>query len=58
MESVMAQIVEYQLDGGGSVLVAVDQASGAGVVTRGWGEDRPLRVAEQANQTSKPESAD
>ena len=47
----MAEMIEYPLDAGGSVLVAVASMSGDGVVTRGWGDDRPLRVAEQANQT-------
>ncbi|MEV0800573.1 CU044_2847 family protein [Kribbella sp. NPDC050281] len=43
--------MEYPLDSGGSVLVAVEKTTADGVVTRGWGEDRPVRVAEQANQT-------
>jgi hypothetical protein len=45
----MAALIEYPLDGGGSVLVAVED--GAQPVTRGWGEDRSQRVAEQANET-------
>lgn len=47
----MTEMVEYPLDGGGSVFVVVATTPGDGVVTRGWGEDRSLRVAEQANQT-------
>jgi hypothetical protein len=47
----MAEMIEYPLDGGGSVLVAVAGTPADGVVTRGWGDDRPLRVAEQANET-------
>jgi len=45
----MPEMIEYPLAGGGSVLVAVDEASGP--VTRGWGEDRSQRVTEQANET-------
>ena len=47
----MAEIIEYPLDGGGSMLVAVAQTPVEGVATRGWGDDRPLRVVEKANQT-------
>jgi hypothetical protein len=47
----MAEMIEYPLDGGGSILVAVASIPEDGVVTRGWGNDRPIRVAEQANQT-------
>lgn len=47
----MADLIEYPLDGGGSVLVVVAGPGGTDVVTRGWGEDRSVRVAEQANQT-------
>jgi hypothetical protein len=45
----MVEMIEYPLDGGGSVLVAVED--GARPVTRGWGDDRAQRVAEQANET-------
>src|SRR5450755_2047544 len=47
----MAEMIEYQLNDGDSVLVAVANASGDGVVTRGWGDDRSIRAAEQAHQT-------
>jgi len=45
----MVQLVEFPLQGGGSVLVQVDDGS-AGEVTRGWG-DRDMRVVEQARQS-------
>jgi Trypsin-co-occurring domain 1 len=45
----MATMVEYPLESGGSVLVAVEDAPGP--VTRGWGEERSQRVAEQAHET-------
>lgn len=47
----MPDMIEYPLDGGGSVLVAVERTSGESVVTRGWGEERSRRVAEQADET-------
>ena len=52
----MPELVEYRLEDGGSVLVSVagsgpDGVDQDGVVTRGWGEDRSRRVAEQANET-------
>jgi Trypsin-co-occurring domain 1 len=45
----MPELIQYPLQGGGSVLVAVETT--AEPVTRGWGEDRSQRVAEQANET-------
>jgi NADPH-dependent glutamate synthase beta subunit-like oxidoreductase len=45
----MVQLVEFPLEGGGSVLVQVDDV-GTGEVTRGWG-DRDARVVEQARQS-------
>ena len=45
----MPEMVEYPLESGGSVLVAVEDVSGP--VTRGWGEDRSRRVSEQATDT-------
>lgn len=47
----MSDMIEYQLDGGGSVLVAVESGGRDGVVTRGWGDKGAVRVAERANQT-------
>lgn len=47
----MPDLIEYPLDGGGSVLVAVERTGADSVVTRGWGEDRSRRVADQANET-------
>lgn len=47
----MPDIVEYPLDGGGSVLVAVERTGDDSVVIRGWGDDRSRRVAEAANET-------
>ncbi len=49
----MSRLVEFPLEDGGSVVVEVDDAAGAGVgadtgVTRGW-SDR--RVVEQAQQS-------
>lgn len=44
----MGQLVEFPLEGGGSVLVQVDGARAGGQVTRGVGE---RRVTEQASQT-------
>ena len=42
----MAEIVEYSLaDGQKKVLVAVDPPGDAGVITRGWTQDRAERVA-------------
>lgn len=43
------QLVEFPLQGGGSVLVQVDDGA-PGDVTRGWG-DRDNRVVEQAQQS-------
>lgn len=40
----MTDIVEYPLEGSGSVLVAVD-AIGGDIVTRGWADDRAGKVA-------------
>ena len=45
----MPQLIQYPLEGGGTVLVAVEKTTEP--VTRGWGEDRAQRVAEQANET-------
>lgn len=44
----MGQLVEFPLEGGGSVLVQVDAARTGGPVTRGLGE---RRIMEQASQT-------
>jgi hypothetical protein len=44
----MGQLVEFPLEGGGSILVQVDAARAGGQVTRGLGE---RRVTEQASQT-------
>lgn len=47
----MVRLLEYPLEGGGSVLVQVeDRRSGDGEVTRGWGE-RDRRVIEQAQES-------
>lgn len=43
----MGQLVEFPLEGGGSVPVAVDTTA-SGTVTRGWGD---RHVVEQAQQT-------
>jgi hypothetical protein len=43
------QLVEFPLQGGGTVLVQVDDGS-PGEVTRGWG-DRDTRLVEQARQS-------
>src|SRR5205823_5873233 len=51
LEDRMPDVIEYPFDSGGSVLVTVENAGGESVVTRGWGEDRSRRVAEQANET-------
>src|SRR4051794_5227275 len=45
----MPELIEYPLESGGSVLVAVEDVSGP--VTRGWGDDRSRRVTEQAGET-------
>src|SRR5215207_11203438 len=42
-------MLEYPLENGGSILVAVEPESGP--ATRGWGEDRSRRIAEQATET-------
>jgi hypothetical protein len=42
-------LLEYPLENGGSILVAVEDESGP--VTRGWGEDRSRKIAEQATET-------
>ncbi len=47
----VVDMIEYRLDDDSSVLVAMDRSVADGVVTRGWGDDRSARVAEQANQT-------
>jgi hypothetical protein len=44
----MVQLVEFPLQGGGSVLVQVDDRDGGGV-TRGWGDGE--RVIEHAQQS-------
>jgi len=45
----MPGMIEYPLESGGSVLVAIEEASGQ--VTRGWGDDRSQRLAGQASET-------
>ncbi len=45
----MPEMIKYLLEDGGSVLVEVQDVSN--VATRGWGEDRSLRITEQANLT-------
>lgn len=45
----MPGMIQYPLENGGTILVAVE--NGSGPVTRGWGEDRMQRVTEQANET-------
>jgi hypothetical protein len=47
----MSQVIEYPLEGGGSVMVAVEGTGADGVVTRGWGNDRSTQVAERASET-------
>jgi hypothetical protein len=52
----MPDVIEYPLASGGSVLVAVEDAGGGtgedeAITSRGWGQDRPRRVAEQASVT-------
>jgi hypothetical protein len=47
----MPDVIEYPLNGGGSLLVAVERTSDDDSVTRGWGQDRSRHVAEQANET-------
>ena len=42
-------LLEYPLENGGSILVAVEAESGP--VTRGWGEDRSRQIAERATET-------
>ncbi len=47
----MVRLLEYPLEGGGSVLVQVEDGhSGNGEATRGWG-DRDRRVVEQARES-------
>ena len=49
---VVPRLVEFPLEGGGSVLVQVDEGRGAdGEVTRGGWGDRDVRVVEQAQQS-------
>ena len=45
----MVQLVEFPLQGGGSVLVQVDDRDGGAGVTRGWGDRE--RVIEHAQQS-------
>jgi hypothetical protein len=45
----MPEMIEYPLESGGSVLVAVEDDSGP--VTRGWGDDRSQRLTGQASET-------
>jgi Trypsin-co-occurring domain 1 len=45
----MPEMVEYALESGGSILVAVEGTSGP--VTRGWSDDRARRVTEQTSET-------
>ncbi|HEX8345729.1 MAG TPA: CU044_2847 family protein [Actinoplanes sp.] len=47
----MPDVIEFPLDNGGSVLVAVDETADTEVVTRGWGEERARRAADRANET-------
>jgi hypothetical protein len=47
----MPDMIEFRLESGDSVLVAVDDTSGEEVVTRGWGDDRGRRAASRANET-------
>lgn len=47
----MPGMIQYPLDRGGSVLVAVDLSSDGDAVTRGWGQDRTQHVTEQATET-------
>ena len=42
-------LLEYPLENGGSILVAVEAESVP--ATRGWGEDRSRQIAEQATET-------
>ena len=49
----MVRLLEYPLEGGGSVLIQVEDrhsGDGDGEVTRGWGE-RDRRVIEQAQES-------
>ena len=47
----MGRLLEYPLEGGGSVLIQVEDGHGGdGEVTRGWGE-RDRRVIEQAQES-------
>ena len=50
-EMMVTERIEYTLDSGGCVLVAVASTPESGGLTRGWGGDRPLQVVEKANQT-------
>jgi NTP-dependent ternary system trypsin peptidase co-occuring protein len=46
------QLVESPLQDGGTVVVQVEDGhGGGGQVTRGWGDQQPPRVVEQARQT-------
>jgi hypothetical protein len=42
-------LLEYPLENGGSILVAVEAEYAP--VTRGWGEDRSRQIAEKATET-------
>ncbi len=45
-------LVEFPLEDGGTVVVQVEDGhGGGGQVTRGWGDQQPTRVVEQARQT-------
>jgi hypothetical protein len=45
----MPEMIEYPLESGGSVLVAVEAESVP--ITRGWGDDRSQKLAGQAGET-------
>ena len=48
----MPDVIEYPLDGGGSLMVAVERATDdEDIATRGWGQERSRQVTEQANET-------
>ena len=45
-------LVEFPLEDGGTVVVQVEDGhGGGGQVTRGWGDQQPAKVVEQARQT-------